>query len=49
MGNNALENVLKKVRETGTANKVMEKMMKEALTKEELKEVPLSELKENPY
>ena len=49
MGNNALENVLKKVRETGTANKVMEKMMKEALTKEELKEVPLSGLKENPY
>ena len=49
MGNNALENVLKKVRETGTANKVMEKMMKEALTKEELKEVPLFGLKENPY
>ena len=49
MGNNALENVLKKVRETGTANKVMEKMMKEALTKEELKEVSLLELKENPY
>ena len=49
MGNNTLENVLKKVKETGTANKIMEKMMKEALTKEELKEVPLSELKENPY
>jgi ParB family chromosome partitioning protein len=50
MKNNVLEEVLKKAKERGgVANPIMEKMMKEGLHKDEIKEIPLSSLKENPY
>jgi ParB family chromosome partitioning protein len=50
MKNNVLEDVLKKAKERGgVANPIMEKMMKETLQKDEIKEIPLSSLKENPY